>query len=208
MIEAVLTMKMPTTCAMRHAAESEAEVKVVQARPYAREGVASLMEIKAEEACLKNLMETIQEDPSVYRSDFSAAGAGRTKAAVAVKRCLPARDIVESECFISTARMEGDEIVWHLIATRDALKRLSERLTSHGFEFRLKKVGRLTEEATLTEKEDEILRYAIEKGYFEAPKKVGVREIAKHFDISISTLSEILRRGQKKVILSFFKERG
>jgi predicted DNA binding protein len=205
MIEAVLIMKMPKSCAMRHVSMAEARVKVVQARPYQEEGVASLMEIKAEEECLKNLMETISEDPGVYRSDFSATGGGRTKAAVAVKRCVPARDIVESECFISAARMEGEDIVWHLIATREALKRLSERLQSHGFDFKLKKIGKLTEEETLTEKEDEILRYAIEKGYFETPKRVGVREIAKHFGISISTLSEILRRGQKKVILSFFK---
>jgi len=200
-------MKMPATCAMRHAAMSKARIKVVQTRPHDEEGVSSLMEIKAEEECLKELLENLREDPSVYRMDFSSVGGGKTKAAVAVKRCLPARNIVESECFISEARMEGEEIVWNLIATRDALKRLSDRLKEHGFEFRIKKVGRLTEDETLTEKEDEILRYAIEKGYFEAPKRIGVREIARHFDISISTLSEILRRGQKKVILSFFRDR-
>ncbi|MCK5397426.1 MAG: helix-turn-helix domain-containing protein [Thermoplasmata archaeon] len=36
---------------------------------------------------------------------------------------------------------------------------------------------------------------------------MGVKDLAKIFEISPATLSEILRRGQKKIIESFFESR-
>ncbi|MEE8400950.1 MAG: helix-turn-helix domain-containing protein, partial [Candidatus Hydrothermarchaeaceae archaeon] len=74
------------------------------------------------------------------------------------------------------------------------------------FDFRIKKVGKVDSAEILTQKEDEIVREAICRGYFDTPKRAGVRELAKEFAISISTLSEILRKGQKKILLSYFKE--
>lgn len=48
---------------------------------------------------------------------------------------------------------------------------------------------------------------ALEKGYFEFPKKITLRQLAKVLDISPGTLTEILRRGQKRVLQEHFKGR-
>ena len=45
---------------------------------------------------------------------------------------------------------------------------------------------------------------AYQRGYYDFPKRIGVRELAEMFDISTATLSEILRRGQKKIIEHYF----
>nr|WP_244372844.1 helix-turn-helix domain-containing protein [Archaeoglobus fulgidus] len=45
---------------------------------------------------------------------------------------------------------------------------------------------------------------ALEKGYFDFPKRVKLEQLAEFFGIAPSTLSEILRRGQKKVLEKYF----
>ena len=58
----------------------------------------------------------------------------------------------------------------------------------------------------LTKRQEEIIRAAFEKGYYDHPKKVTIKELAKLFDISPSTLAEILQRGERKIIWEHFKE--
>ncbi|WP_081423301.1 helix-turn-helix domain-containing protein [Archaeoglobus fulgidus] len=56
----------------------------------------------------------------------------------------------------------------------------------------------------MTYREEEILKIALEKGYFDFPKRVKLEQLAEFFGIAPSTLSEILRRGQKKVLEKYF----
>ncbi|MFX0195953.1 MAG: helix-turn-helix domain-containing protein [Candidatus Hodarchaeota archaeon] len=48
------------------------------------------------------------------------------------------------------------------------------------------------------------MRFALQKGYFDCPKKIKIRQVALYFDISISTASEILHRDVKKILRDFF----
>lgn len=57
----------------------------------------------------------------------------------------------------------------------------------------------------LTERQKEIVYYAVEKGYYEIPRKIGSEFMANHFDISKSALHEHLRKIEKTIFLSIFK---
>lgn len=46
----------------------------------------------------------------------------------------------------------------------------------------------------LTNRQHEIAKYAIEHGYYEQPRKCSAENMAKHFNISVSTLNEHLRK--------------
>jgi predicted DNA binding protein len=59
----------------------------------------------------------------------------------------------------------------------------------------------------LTDNQEKIVKMAYQRGYYDFPKRIGVKELAKIFGISPATLSEILRRGQKKIIESYFENR-
>ena len=59
----------------------------------------------------------------------------------------------------------------------------------------------------LTAKQENILKIAFEKGYFEHPKKITHRRLAKIVGIPPATLAEILGRGQKLVLQQHFKGR-
>ncbi|MEE8403350.1 MAG: helix-turn-helix domain-containing protein [Candidatus Hydrothermarchaeaceae archaeon] len=205
MIEVVLNLEMPEGCAVKCFEKLPAEVKVLDSKLYEAEGVKSLFEIKSKN-CLDRVIDEIQQNPLIYEKDVEKTSKGKAKATLAVKHCFPARSIIEAGFFITSAEMVGGRIEWRLIGRREALKVLSKRLEEPGFDFRIKKVGRVDSDEILTQKEDEIVRGAICRGYFDTPKRAGVRELAKEFCISMSTLSEILRKGQKKILLSYFKD--
>ena len=57
----------------------------------------------------------------------------------------------------------------------------------------------------LTERQKEIAYYAVEKGYYEIPRKINSGVMANHFGISKSALCEHLRKIEKTIFLSIFK---
>ena len=54
----------------------------------------------------------------------------------------------------------------------------------------------------------DILTIAFEQGYFDSPKKLGLSELASMAGIKTSTLTEILRRGQKKILGEYSARRS
>lgn len=67
----------------------------------------------------------------------------------------------------------------------------------------LDKSGRLTASSplsNLTQKQSEILKQAMQCGYFDSPRRVDSRELAKRIGIAQSTLLEHLRKAQTKIL--------
>ena len=87
------------------------------------------------------------------------------------------------------------------------VKSLMKELEQQGVVAEVIKIAQLEEEQELTARQENILQIALEKGYYEFPKKITLRQLAKALDISPATLTEILRRGQKRVLQEHFKGR-
>ncbi|MEM1894312.1 MAG: helix-turn-helix domain-containing protein [Acidilobaceae archaeon] len=57
----------------------------------------------------------------------------------------------------------------------------------------------------LTQKEQESVYKAYMKGYYDIPRALGLEELAVEMNISVSTLNEILRSAEKKIMDAFMK---
>jgi len=57
---------------------------------------------------------------------------------------------------------------------------------------------------SLTQHQLELIQYAVNKGYYEIPRKVHIKEIAAHYNASISAVNELLRKVEKKVFQNLF----
>lgn len=117
--------------------------------------------------------------------------------------CLVAIPILESGCVITGVDINGSEVVWSIICDDDAFYTLLQKL--EGVDFELMYKGKPTGKDEVTYREEEILKIALEKGYFDFPKRIKLDELAEMLGIAPSTLSEILRRGQKKILEKYFK---
>lgn len=204
MIEAKLKIRMPETCAVAAVRLSErVQVKLLDTTPYENEGVKSLLQIESD-ACLDEVLGAINSESL---EDVSKVSPSKAKAALTVHQCIPARSILEAGCFIKSARHTEEGVEWEIVARRSSLIKLAEILEKKNYSFEIKRIGELEgDRRLLTEKEGEILEYALINGYFDSPKKTGIRGIARHFGISISTASDMLRRGMKKVLSRYFEE--
>jgi len=57
----------------------------------------------------------------------------------------------------------------------------------------------------LTAKEQEILYYAYTKGYYSQPRSVTLRQLAVEVGLSKSTLNEILRSAERKIVVAYMR---
>jgi predicted DNA binding protein len=55
----------------------------------------------------------------------------------------------------------------------------------------------------LTPREKEIIELAYKRGYYDTERKMSMKELANELQVSASSLSDVLRRGTKKIIKSF-----
>jgi len=95
---------------------------------------------------------------------------------------------------------------WDLISTRTRIDKMLTMFEEMGIDFELLKIGNtsvnLEDEAhRLSLEEIEILEKAIDKGFFDVPRKISLEELANELGKSKSTLSVILRKIIKKKVM-------
>jgi predicted DNA binding protein len=206
MKEAVLSLKIPSHWIFEVAQRFDASIKVLDRKPYESHGVMDLVEISALEENLAEVIDTIQNLNSVHKTDIQVTDKGKAIGSVASK-CFACRSLSGSNCFLTSARSKKDgRVEWNLIfANKDDLNKLIDNLKEYDIEVELNKICELEDKKALTARQQQIIQIAYEQGYFEFPRKVGVSELAKRLGISKSTLAEILRRGESKIIDGYFR---
>jgi len=102
----------------------------------------------------------------------------------------------------------GDgRLKWTMLVTKKkALQELIDNLGKINAQPKLIKLTEISDTDELTKRQEQVTRMAFERGYFDFPRKVGLKELAASFNVSTSTLSEILRKGQRRIMMRYFSE--
>lgn len=183
-------------------------LRVVDRKPYGQHGVQDLVELELGQADAAAVLDAIRRNGFVARASLQATEKGRALADVST-RCMACRALATSKCFLVRASTRPDGLLeWELVAEdRPQVSRLVDRLGKVGCEVTLGRLKEVEDDEALTRRQEEILHVAFERGYFDYPKRVSIRDLAAIFHVSISTISEILRKGQTKVFTSYFGEK-
>ncbi len=209
MMEVILTVRMPDNWVKDIGKKFSAPIKFIECMPYGESGGRGLIEIDTTGEEVNEIVEEIRKHPDVCRVDISPMKNGGLLGSIVTNKCIACRVLTGSDCFLTNALSLGDgRVEWRLITGKEgSLSELMERLEAYGCETELKSTNRLNKRSMLTSRQDEITRAAFEKGYYDYPKKITMKELAKFFDISPSTLAEIIQRGERKVMEQHFKEK-
>ena len=144
----------------------------------------------------------------MYDVDIVKGGRGRIVGSLKTHKCTACRVFADANCFLTSATSRPDgKLEWILLGSDTMVKSLMRALETEGVVGEVVRISRLEDERELTERQENILQIALEKGYFEFPKKITLRQLAKSLDIAPATLTEILRRGQKQVLQEHFRGR-
>ncbi|MBN1678321.1 MAG: helix-turn-helix domain-containing protein [Candidatus Thermoplasmatota archaeon] len=207
-MEAILSLKIPQNWMSEIPQKHPVTIRVIDRIPYSEKGVKDLVEIAGPEDVMKDVLDDIKKNPLVAQVETTVTEKGRVIGAVTTARCEICRILTDSGVFLISAESKGGgKVDWTLVLSdKSALKSIFDHLKSKGVESELVKLTKIDDKESLTERQDKITHVAFERGYFDYPKRISLRELARMFDVSPSTLSEILRKGQRKIVLDYFKK--
>jgi len=96
-------------------------------------------------------------------------------------------------------------IKWLITDNNKTIGKISDRLEEFGCDVKIERVSTLGGKGVLTERQEEIIRVAFSSGYFDYPRRTGTGNLAKKLNISVSTLSEVLRAAQRRILAEYFR---
>lgn len=205
MLDAELLVRVPRNWMSEVTERFGLRMRIVDRKAYGSHGVQDLVDMELGDAAPEEVLGAIRRNAFVAKASLKPQERGRALASVST-RCMACHALATSSCFLVRANTRPDGLLdWELIADdRDAVSALVARLQKAGCDVTLGHLKEVQDEEALTRRQEEILRVAFERGYFDYPKRVGIRDLAGMFHVSISTISEILRKGQTKVFASYF----
>ena len=205
MLEATVEVRIPG-CWVSRLAEAGATVRVVDRKIVAPGAMKSLFEIThpGEGVGWGQIVNDIRDHPSVAQVRAVQSDEERLLGIVRCENCNSCRALVSSECFVTNAVTREGAMEWTVrFDDKRKLARLLEDLRRTPAAAEVKRLVSVRDGSVLTRRQTEVLRLALDMGYFEFPKHAGVEDLAKRLGVSKSTVCETLHRAERKVLREF-----
>ncbi len=191
------------------ARQDKAEVNVLDCRNLNGRRVMMLLDVSAPEDEIGHVvydLRVLSNVEKLYSTKETPDGA----LCVAVLQRHPICQVA-NECGVLCLRCPfnsvDEELRWDvLLKDQSDLRRLLDRLELSGMHARVKGITETRRDSLLTHRQQEVIGKAIALGYFEFPRKIDLTQLAQLLQIKPSSLSEILRNAQRKILTRYADE--
>ena len=139
-------------------------------------------------------------------TEITELAKGHLMGVVMSRHCRICSSLIDSNLasFVSSAETGADCTVgYKLFLNMDGVPALLNRLSSGGIGYKVMEIAHVTEDSPLTARQFAVLKAALEMGLYDYPRRITQDELAEKLKIRSSTLNEILRRAEKKILESF-----
>ncbi len=107
---------------------------------------------------------------------------------------------------MTSARCRPDcTVEWTVRGAGYAYKDLMERLDRDDLDLELRSISTLKVDSPLTARQTTLLIIAIERGFFDFPRGISLRQLARETGVSTASLSETLRRAQRNALNEYLR---
>ena len=94
-------------------------------------------------------------------------------------------------------------MLWRFLFQKPGdLREIMENLNRMGVRTRLRDLAPIDERPTLTIRQTQVINSAMRQGYYEFPREISLTELSHLLEIKPSTLSEILRSAERRILLN------
>lgn len=208
MMEALLSLAMPCSWIYNLAREHEVRVLLIDT-VRTEEGITrDLVEVNLREEDSDAVIKAIEDFEHVVNLEITERHKGRLLAIVEVRDCPGCVSLATADVFLLSAHTTEDRrLEWKVaFSNRDDLDKLIAELQKTGSDVEMVRVSNAIDDGLrLTDRQLKIVEVAFKRGYYDYPKRISIRELARIFGVSTATVSEILRRGQRKIIKEHFE---
>jgi predicted DNA binding protein len=181
------------------------DIRVFGCKPYQSRGGRGLVRLSSNEN-MNDILNEIRNHNDVVRASFSCESDKAVMGEVIIEKCAACIALKQSDCFrVSSKSSEEGWLEWAVAAENNsAIHDLVYLLGKNKCEVQLTKISGSSGSSGLTLRQEEILQFAYSNGFYEYPRRVSLRDLSRIFDVSPSTMSEILRAGQRRVFSEYF----
>ena len=167
-------------------------------------GSVSILDIRPENEGYKLLVEYKGKNKQ-FLSSFTKVSKNAYLGTLQVKSKIIS---ILSKYTILQGNVMPDSIIWAVVIDGyDELKRLLKEFIEARIDVKVLKVVKARSEDIVTSRQEQIIRIALEAGFFDFPRKITLNQLAEKLNISSSTLAEIIRRAEKNIIEAYFREK-
>jgi len=160
---------------------------------------------------VRHLMDVGEEQVRKVPRELAAKGHVEGKSSVWLESegCEVCNAILAHDAFLVSGKSMQNSIITYsfMVPTFEAYKGIIDDLEKSGHNVNVLKIGKFEQQiGVLTEKQERIFWLALKSGFFDYPRQVGMAELATKLSISPATLSEIMRRGTRRLLEHYFKQ--
>ncbi len=183
-------------------------VTVTECIPWRKKGGQALFRIRNIEGDAASAIEVIRLHEDITSIDAVERNDGQVVGSVAMKEFWLVWAIVDCGCFLESAWSEGDgRVRFRILAgSEGSLPKLIRTIASKGLEIEIERIAQTSDQYHITRKQEKLVRLALEKGFFDYPRRTTLEQLAKLSDMSTSAVSEILKRGEKNILTHYFEK--
>jgi predicted DNA binding protein len=150
----------------------------------------------------------IKNPPAELKAIVQGKGEERSSIWLESEGCGVCHTILSCDAFLVSGKSVADYTIMYnfMVPSFEAFQKIISTMEAAGLKVKVLKMGRFEPKAgVLTEKQERIFWLALKGGFFDYPRKIDTVELAEKLGISPSTLSEITRRGIRRLLESHFK---
>lgn len=211
----LVTVRIPACdLAFEHAFEVVPNLRFEMIQSVAADRAVSMTYVRVWGAPREEIEAAFDSDPSVdnFEAVSQRAESWLYEIAWDSTRLFVLREIIfqRDGQIISACGQDDEWVLRLLVLDRDDISKVVDDTTSHDFSVDVARITKMDSQTAspgeLTEEQYETLLMAVEKGYFEIPRRTTMEELAEEFGISHQALSERLRRGHRMLIESALED--
>jgi hypothetical protein len=183
-------------------------VTVTECIPWRKKGGQALFRIRGFEGDAALAIEELRLRDDITSVDAVEGSSGQVVGSVAMKEFWLVWAIVDSGCFLESAWSEGDgRANFRLLSgSEGSLPKLIRAIGSKGLDIEIGRIAQTSDQSHVTRKQEKLVRLALEKGFFDHPRRITLEQLAKLSDLSVSATSETLKRGEKSILKHYFEK--
>jgi len=205
MLRATLIIKPLESWAVDISKTLGAPIRIVECTTGESGEVCGLVEFDLATTTRTAIEAELSRHPDVGDVHFSEVSDGRILGSLRVKKWQVCSVLNRPNCYVEGARTRaGGEVEWTVLVTDErTLNGLVRDLEDAECKVKLSRKRRIDDRRILTDRQRLVIEHALEMGYFDYPRRVTGRELARRLKISQSTLYETLQDSEKKIIEAF-----
>ncbi len=203
--EIIIDVKLPINCLVSSIMNDNMLMKILKVKQFGPHVIKETIELMISSDKLLDVINKLKGNPNVL--DVKIVRLDNDKALINIVGIFNEiyKILADLDVFISAIRNLHDE--WSelvlMVPNNKVLKKILKQLHEVGVQMRVKSIVYAKNKTVLTSKQDSIIRIAYELGYYDFPRKTNLTSLAKKLSLSSATLSEILRRGEYRIISGY-----